>query len=89
MFDTAIEDANTWNDITSISSQIEAEHYVPARMELRRERMKLFLSYIHTLESKFLELLAEHDDLASIAQVEQLVLKEVDDAVKKSIKYHS
>jgi hypothetical protein len=83
-FDTAIEDPNAWADLTSITLQIESEHDIPTRLQLREERMDLFLNYLLTLEANFMSLLDGLDYVSSIKQVRQMVLREARGAYMSS-----
>lgn len=75
MHDTAIEDSNVWNDLIDITEQIEFEHDIPTRVQMREERVEIFTNYLLSLESKFLEL-SGGQYLAAIGRIKQAVLSE-------------
>lgn len=85
MFDTAIEDSSTWTALFDLTTQIEhMAGDIGVRMELRRDRLRMFLDYLERLEADALGSSKGLDYLASIGDLKASVLEEVDEAVIKA-----
>jgi hypothetical protein len=87
MFDTAIEDPNTWRSLHDLTSVIDGVRYPSARMAVRKDRIKIFLDYLNGLESEGLALVPAAKHVASLDAVRYSVLLEATDAVYRSKRY--
>ncbi|WP_258097351.1 hypothetical protein [Marinoscillum pacificum] len=57
LHDTAIFNSETWAELVELSQQIEQEHDIPKRLELRIERINIFLDYLLDIEKDNLSML--------------------------------
>ena len=89
MHDTAIEDKNVWQNLISLTADIETEakRGAPTQMPLRKKRIEVFLDYLLTLETKFLQSLGDGIDLMLIEQIKRSVVREAGIAVSKAIRF--
>jgi hypothetical protein len=87
MFDTAIEERDVWTRLHDLTIAVEGERYPSARMEVRRERMRVFLDYLVALEDETLALLRGSAHLPSMRDVREAVLLEVEDALTRARRY--
>lgn len=87
MYDTAIEDGEVWQKLQNLTVEIERQRAVPAQLVSRKRRIEDFLGYLETLEGKFLKLLGNYDDLASIGMIRKSVIREAGIAVSKAIRF--
>lgn len=55
LIDTAIEDKEYWERLSDITLSVENERNIARRMELRYERIEIFLNYCLSLEQQILE----------------------------------
>lgn len=89
MYDTAIEDSRVWQELTSLTVEIEtaAKRGAPTQMPLRKKRIEVFLDYLKSLETTFLQMLGDRDALACIEQIKRPVMREAGIAVAKAIRF--
>ncbi|MEO8436421.1 MAG: hypothetical protein ABI596_16095 [Pyrinomonadaceae bacterium] len=88
LYDTAIEDENVWQELRSLTDEVERQRGVPAQMVSRKQRMEVFLNYLQMLESRFIELLGDDSEyLATNVQIRRSVLREVGIATSKAIRF--
>ena len=57
LHDTAIFDSSVWSKLVELSQQIEQEHNIPRRLELRIERINIFIDYLSDIENDNLNML--------------------------------
>jgi hypothetical protein len=81
MFDTAIDDAKTWDTLLEITQEIQREAYIPRRTALRQERINPFLDYLLHLEEDMLVGAVEDDPL----RVMPAIAKSVRDNMARAI----
>lgn len=84
MFDTAIEDPAVWKTLSDLTTVAQDEQYPGARMEVRRDRLRVFLDYLVGLEKHALELLPGSAHLGSMDAIRTAVLKRTEDAVARA-----
>lgn len=84
MFDTAIEDPATWQQLADLTSVIEGERYAGPRMELRRERIGRFLDYLVALEDEALTASPALAPFATMRTLRAGVIEDVDGAVRRA-----
>ena len=90
MVDTAIEDEETWEQISNLTMLIEENRLsIPDRMRLRNERILLFMEYLIKLEENMLEQLNDNPHLYVMKSIATAVMQEADKALDSSIRYHS
>ena len=90
MFDTAIEDEETWEQISNLTILIEENRLsIADRMQLRNERILLFMEYLIKLEENMLEQLNDNPHLYVMESIATAVIQEANTALNKSIRYHS
>lgn len=87
MFDTAIEDGKTWQRLQNLTIEIERQQGSPAQLVSRKLRIEDFLGYLEALEAKFLQLLGNSDDLASVGLIRRSVIRDVGIAISKAIRF--
>src|SRR5450759_126437 len=84
MLDTAIEDPDVWAKLSELSQQVEAHSSIPDRMQLRRQRIAIFMDYLGSLEQLMLDGATDTSDLRLISGITEDVVKDADDAVMKT-----
>jgi len=87
MYDTAIENEIVWNELRALTDDIEAHSAVPAQLASRKRRAQVFLDYLQTLESTFLQLLGENGDLGALELIRRSVGREAGIAAAKAIRF--
>ncbi|UOQ72110.1 hypothetical protein [Hymenobacter cellulosilyticus] len=84
MYDTAIEDAETWQQISELTNDINRKSNLYARMNLRKERVSIFMTYLKMLEdSLFKDTGIDISNLKSITEIEASVTEEINGALLK------
>jgi len=89
MFDTAIEDTHVWDALYELTMAINAQSNIVERWKLRRERTDHFTNYLCDLEDQAIELIGKSDQFISAREIREAVLNEANDAISKSIRWHS
>lgn len=84
MNDTAIDDIETWERLSEISYAIERESSIGRRMELRRDRMIEFISYLSKTETFAVNGMPTLRHLSIIDQIKKDSIREVDNSVLKA-----
>lgn len=88
MADTAIEDPAVWSALSDLTYKIEFESNISKRMELRRERIGIFLDYLQDIEFLMLNDISDLKHIKLIEPIRSNVEIDVDDAVNKTLRYH-
>ncbi|MBW3129940.1 hypothetical protein [Hymenobacter profundi] len=84
MFDTAIEDADVWQQIFELTNDINRKTNTYSKMTLRKERMSIFINYIKSLEAHLTSGLNEKlENMLTIEDIEQSVLGEINGALER------
>lgn len=73
LHDTAIFDYSVWTILSELSQQIEHEHFIPKRLELRIERINIFIDYLQGIEKDNLNRLGSLIFLEHIKSVKETV----------------
>ena len=90
MLDTAIEDSGIWEELNSITSQIETQHVdIPERMRLRRKRMSTFMGYLIELEKLLINGSKSAAKLRCMEQISKEVMSDAHDAVQRAERHYS
>lgn len=63
MMDTSISDTQLFDQLTSLTHEIEYETSISKKLQLRIQRMQVFLKYIELLENTFFETLGNYSDI--------------------------
>lgn len=82
LHDTAVFDSSVWAELVELSQQIEQEHDIPKRLELRIERINVFIDYISNIERDSLTRL---DNLGFLKHCDS-VKETVDDQMSRGLK---
>lgn len=83
LFDTAIEDTETWQKLADLTRQVEKEPHVYKRMRIRQKRVTLFLTYLEKLEEETLSLIGGAEYLVSLKGIKESVTREVTNILEK------
>ena len=83
LLDTAIDDQNCWAELCDLTIRIEVTHDMLNRMELRTQRLKLFMRYLKDVETAAFEGVSNSDALASVDKISKNVIQEAENAIKK------
>ncbi|MEA4889906.1 MAG: hypothetical protein VB070_10630 [Clostridiaceae bacterium] len=89
LYDTVIDDQDTWEFLLSTSNLIDYETYIPARMEKRKVRILKYLEYLSKLESEGISLLACDQQLKTLSIISDKISAEVEKALTQSYRYYS
>jgi hypothetical protein len=83
MYDTNIFDLEYWEKLKILTTEIENSHDMIARLELRQERMRVFMNYLEAIEktvlttTKLLELTCVKDYKLSVSKDFARVIRKV------------
>ena len=90
MLDTSIDDLDTWNELSELTSRIENESgNIVNRMRLRSDRLKLFLDYLLNIENAAMDQLHNHEHIRAIPSIQNESLQEAQLAIEKSKRNYS
>lgn len=90
MLDTAIEDQDTWSQLTRLTDVIESNRLsLVDRMKLRNERIKVFTDYLVDLENYMLKDKKETLQLAVMDKIAARINNEADRALASTLRYLS
>jgi hypothetical protein len=89
LFDTAIEDTNSWMRLSELSAEIEAESSVAQRMVMRRKRLDEFLNYMGALEEDIVAFLPGGAVLRVMPGIATAIRAEADEAVEKAARWYT
>jgi hypothetical protein len=81
LFDTGIDDADVWHTVFDLTLAVDAESELAKRLELRKDRIDVFLNYLCRLEAEALALTGA-EELSSMPGIRADVLKEADSAIR-------
>ena len=87
MFDTAIQDGEVWSRLRELTVVIEGESDPAHRMDVRKERITMFLDYLTAREREATELLPAATHLPCLDAIRTAVIARVDDARTKIRRY--
>jgi len=87
LYDTAIENARTWDALSSATVAIESSHALVARMRSRRARIDVFLDYLRTIEQEALGEVAGGEHLFVMDSICVDVRSDADDALARTIRH--
>jgi hypothetical protein len=88
LLDTAINDANSWYNLSELTERIENCGDVASRMSLRVQRMTIFMKYLLAIEDEALDNLSEHSPLRIMRRIEKEVMASARDAEQKAMLYY-
>jgi predicted type IV restriction endonuclease len=89
LMDTAIDDKDTWIQLTDLTQRIEKCASIADRMTLRVTRMRGFMDYLVALEDQALENISKDSVPRVIKNIRKNVLEEAQRAEVKAKKYYS
>jgi hypothetical protein len=89
LLDTAIDAAETWQDLSSLTLEIERARDMVKRMELRVTRITRFLAYLTDLEADILSNVGQRQELTVLPRLKKGVERETRQALYNTRKYHS
>src|SRR3989344_2018551 len=81
LYDTAIEDDDAWAGLAELTRQIEDEGRIVKRMEMRGERLLLFLNYLVKLEEENLAPSPELSEFAVMKRIRAMAMEEASEAL--------
>lgn len=88
LFDTNIHDDNVWEKLAVLSQEIEETDSISDRMELRRERVLLFIDYLEEIEKGYHLKLGVNPYFKHISELRKLIVIQTNKAIKNSKKFH-
>lgn len=89
MHDTNIYDDVVWERLDTISQEIEQTSSIVDRMELRKERVLLFIDYLEGIEAIYQSKIGSHPYLKHMSETRKLVNVQTDKALSNSKKYYT
>lgn len=84
IFDTAISDEDSWEEIVSLTKTIELQNNVYKRMKNRVSRITIFLEYLEKLENIALDTKSGQLEIAVMPTICKEIKIDIADALKKS-----
>jgi hypothetical protein len=89
IMDTAIDEGDVWEELSSLTQRIEKCSSIPERMSLRVTRAKAFLDYAFQLETSALDRFPEDSPIRTMKRIRKDVLEEAEKALEKARKHYS
>ena len=89
LHDTAIFDSAVWSELVELSQQIEQEHNIIKRLELRVARCGLFIDYLIGIEKDSLVRLGNFKFLEHLESVKETVQDQMSVALRNARKRYS
>src|SRR5690606_29011172 len=87
LYDTCIEDTATWDSLSSLTIDIESSYASVPRMRSRRERINVYLDYLHSLEQEALGEIVGAEHLFIMDSICEDVRIDADDALARTIRH--
>jgi hypothetical protein len=89
LIDTAIEDADVWQDLSTMTIGVERARNMVQRMELRVTRIDRFLKYLTDLEATILSTVGQRNELTVLPRLAKGVEGDTRRALYNTRKYYS
>ncbi len=89
MHDTNIHNDTIWEQLDVLSQMIEQTSSIVERMELRQERVLLFIDYLLDIENIYLDKIGKYPFLKHIIETKKLVRIQTNKALRNSKKFYS
>jgi hypothetical protein len=89
LLDTAIDDKEAWGELCSLTQQIELCSYIPERMDLRVNRIRIFLEFLCRMEDAALSRYPADSALRVMRRITEHVTEEAALAQSRAHKYYA
>ena len=89
LHDTAIFDSSVWSNMVELSQQVESEYDIATRLELRIQRIDVFMDYLLKIETDNLKRLSNLGFLKHLHKVKETVGKQMKKGLRNARKRYS
>jgi predicted type IV restriction endonuclease len=89
MHDTNIHNNTIWEQLDILSQTIEQTASIIERMELRQERVLLFIDYLSDIENIYQDKIGKYPFLKHMEEIKKLVIIQTNKAIRNSRKFYS
>lgn len=89
MLDTSIDESDKWDELSELTYRIETETGIVDRMELRNQRIDVFIQYLYKLEQSMLKDCSHQNELATVEAISKALLADSENALHKTKRWFS